>query len=587
MNNVKNRFIVSIMLVVTLVLLALGLTIGAWSNEQYVNFVEERMKNETALATWTVAENGFPEREEAQGIATKAGEIFEGRLTIIAADGTVFGDSWANPAQMENHLDRPEIVRALADDDVELRYSETIGEDLLYYAQPLYEEDELLGYVRIGLSVESLNQINHTVWLVITASFILAFLILFLLVSRITKQIIRPIDHATNAAIRLAEGDYKTRTFEDQHKELGRLGRSINILAYNLEQLSRRHQVQQEQMAALIDHMGSALLFINVRGDVELINRTTEQVFNVESSSITGKPYYEVVPSEALSKFIQTIYMTENKQRGQIEWTDHFFTKVYDVYGAPVVTNASRLRGVTIVLHDITEQKKLEQIRKDFVANVSHELKTPVTSIKGFAETLIDGALNDQELAMQFSEIIWKESDRLQSLIMDLLELSKIENAQFLLHLESISLKEISDEVVTLLANKLEEKEMTLRVTETGQSVIEGDAQRLKQIILNLVTNAIAYTQAKGSVSIHLIEKENEVELHVQDTGIGISTPEKLRIFERFYRVDRARSRNSGGTGLGLAIVKHLAEAHHAKLEVESEEGEGSTFKVIFPKKQA
>ncbi|UTR05278.1 ATP-binding protein [Alkalihalobacillus sp. LMS6] len=587
MNNVKNRFIVSIMLVVTLVLLALGLTIGAWSNEQYVNFVEERMKNETALATWTVAENGFPEQEEAQEIATKAGEIFEGRLTIIAADGTVFGDSWANPAQMENHLDRPEIVRALADDDVELRYSETIGEDLLYYAQPLYEEDELLGYVRIGLSVESLNQINHTVWLVITASFILAFLILFLLVSRITKQIIRPIDHATNAAIRLAEGDYKTRTFEDQHKELGRLGRSINILAYNLEQLSRRHQVQQEQMAALIDHMGSALLFINVRGDVELINRTTEQVFNIESSSITGKPYYEVVPSEALSKFIQTIYMTENKQRGQIEWTDHFFTKVYDVYGAPVVTNASRLRGVTIVLHDITEQKKLEQIRKDFVANVSHELKTPVTSIKGFAETLIDGALNDQELAMQFSEIIWKESDRLQSLIMDLLELSKIENAQFLLHLESISLKEISDEVVTLLANKLEEKEMTLRVTETGQSVIEGDAQRLKQIILNLVTNAIAYTQAKGSVSIHLIEKENEVELHVQDTGIGISTPEKLRIFERFYRVDRARSRNSGGTGLGLAIVKHLAEAHHAKLEVESEEGEGSTFKVIFPKKQA
>ncbi|MFB4210679.1 two-component system histidine kinase PnpS [Shouchella sp. JSM 1781072] len=587
MNNVKNRFIVSIMLVVTFVLLALGLTLGAWSNEQYVNFVEERMKNETALATWTVAENGFPEQEEAQEIATKAGEIFEGRLTIIAADGTVFGDSWANPAQMENHLNRPEIVRALADDDVELRYSETIGEDLLYYAQPLYEADELLGYVRIGLSVESLNQINHTVWLVISVSFILAFLILFLLVSRITKQIIRPIDHATNAAIRLAEGDYKTRTFEDQHKELGRLGRSINILAYNLEQLSRRHQVQQEQMAALIDHMGSALLFINVRGDVELINRTTEQVFNVEASSITGKPYYEVVPSEELSKFIQTIYMTENKQRGQIEWTDHFFTKVYDVYGAPVVTNASRLRGVTIVLHDITEQKKLEQIRKDFVANVSHELKTPVTSIKGFAETLIDGALNDRELSMQFSEIIWKESDRLQSLIMDLLELSKIENAQFLLHLESISLKEISDEVVTLLASKVDEKEMTLRVTETGKSVIEGDAQRLKQIILNLVTNAIAYTQSKGSVAIHLIEKENDVELHVQDTGIGISTPEKLRIFERFYRVDRARSRNSGGTGLGLAIVKHLAEAHQAKLEVESEEGEGSTFKVIFPKKQA
>ncbi|MED4129185.1 two-component system histidine kinase PnpS [Shouchella miscanthi] len=587
MTNVKNRFVVSILLVVTFVLLALGLTIGAWSNEQYLNFIEERMKNETALATWTVTENGFPEQEEAQRIAAKAGELFEGRLTIIDDTGTVLGDSWAEPEEMENHLDRPEIKRALADNDVELRYSETIGEDLLYYALPLYEDEMLLGYIRVGLSVESLNQINQTVWFVIAASFFIAFFILFILVTRITKQIIKPIDHATEAAIRLAEGDYKTRTFEDQHKELGRLGRSINILAYNLEQLSRRHKVQQEQMAALIDHMGSALLFINVRGDVELVNRTTEQLFFVKAQEITGKPYYEIIPSDNLSKFVQSVYMTETKQRGQIEWTDHFVTKVYDVYGAPVVTDSGRLRGVTIVLHDITEQKKLEQIRKDFVANVSHELKTPVTSIKGFAETLIDGALQEPELSKQFTEIIWKESDRLQTLIMDLLELSKIENAQFLLHLEEVSLKGISDEVVTLLSSKAEEKKMTIHVTETGQSTIEGDAQRLKQIILNLVTNAIAYTPADGTVHVKLIEKENDVELQVKDTGIGISVPERLRIFERFYRVDRARSRNSGGTGLGLAIVKHLAEAHHGKLEVESEEGKGSVFKILFPKRQA
>lgn len=230
-------------------------------------------------------------------------------------------------------------------------------------------------------------------------------------------------------------------------------------------------------------------------------------------------------------------------------------------------------------------KKKLEQVRKDFVANVSHELKTPVTSIKGFAETLIDGALADPVASKQFSEIIWKESDRLQMLIIDLLELSKIENAQFQLNVEQISLREITEEAVALLDSKAVEKEMDLTVKETGSSIIEGDAQRLKQIIINLVTNAIAYTQSGGCVEVSLIEKKEEVELQVKDTGIGIQPQEKQRIFERFYRVDRARSRNSGGTGLGLAIVKHLAEAHYAKLEVESEEGVGTTFIVSFPKR--
>ncbi len=408
-----------------------------------------------------------------------------------------------------------------------------------------------------------------------------------MLVTRISKQIIRPIDDATKAAIRLAEGDYQTRTYEDQHKELGQLGRSINVLAYNLQQLSRRHQTQQEQMASLIEHMGSALIFMNVRGDVELINQTAEQIFSSSNDQLVGKPYYDVIPSAQLVQFMQTIYMTEKKQRSQIEWVQDYYTKVYDVYGAPVIAKSGRLRGITIVLHDITEQKKLEQVRKDFVANVSHELKTPVTSIKGFAETLIDGALSDPVTSKQFTEIIWKESDRLQMLIADLLDLSKIEHAQFQLHLEQVSLKEIANEAVALLSSKAKDKEMSINVYEEGSSIIQGDSQRLKQIVINLVTNAVAYTPANGQVTISLIEKQNEVELHVVDTGIGINSTDKLRIFERFYRVDRARSRNSGGTGLGLAIVKHLAEAHHAKLQVVSAEGEGTTFTLRFPKKQS
>lgn len=575
------------MLVVTIVLLALGLTLGAWSNERYLDFVSERIKNETALAAWAILEDGFPGDEEAQRVALEVGSLFEARLTILNENGTVIGDSWAIPEEMENHINRPEIQRAQADGELQLRYSDTIGTDLLYFALPLDLNNQLVGYARVGLSVESLKQMNRTVWVVVTVSFFLAFFVILLLVTRITRQIIRPIDDATKAAIRLAEGDYQTRTYEDQHKELGQLGRSINVLAYNLQQLSRRHQTQQEQMAALIEHMGSALLFMNVRGDVELVNQTAENVFSVSGDQLIGKPYYDVLPSAQLVQFMQTVYMTEKKQRSQIEWAKDYYTKVYDVYGAPVVAKSGRLRGVTIVLHDITEQKKLEQVRKDFVANVSHELRTPVTSIKGFAETLIDGALADPVASKQFTEIIWKESDRLQMLITDLLELSKIEHAQFQLQLEQVSLREITEEALALLASKAEEKEMSVVIDETGSSIIQGDSQRLKQIVINLVTNALSYTPTQGSISIILIEKKDEVEIHVKDTGIGMNATDKLRIFERFYRVDRARSRNSGGTGLGLAIVKHLAEAHHAKLQVESEEGEGTTFTLRFPKKQS
>ncbi|BAD65245.1 two-component sensor histidine kinase [Shouchella clausii KSM-K16] len=586
MNKLRNRFIFSIMLVITLVLLVLGLTLGSWSNERYVDFVSERVKNEAALAVWAVMRDGYPNSTQAQQIAEEIGTEIEARLTIIDAEGNVIGDSWADPKEMENHLDRPEIQRARLDDELELRFSETIGEELLYYALPLEEGREMFGYVRVGVSVEPLNHMNRTVWTVIGVSFLGAFIFILFLITRITKQIIHPIDQATKAAIRLAEGDYQTRTYEDHHKELGLLGRSINALAYNLEQLSRRHQAQQDRMAALIDHMGSALLFMNVRGDVVLLNQTTEQVFEVDSSDWLSKPYYHVFPSQPLIQFVQLVYMTEKKQRSLIEWTKHFSTRVYDVYGAPVMADSGRLRGVTLVMHDITEQKKLEQVRKDFVANVSHELKTPVTSIKGFAETLLDGAIDDPVLSKQFTEIIWKESDRLQMLIVDLLELSKIENAQFKLDLEDMSLKDITEDVFELVRGKAEEKGMHLHIQEQGSSVIEGDWQRLKQVVLNLVSNAISYTPSGGHVTVALKEQKDAVVLKVQDTGIGIDPKETLRIFERFYRVDRARSRNSGGTGLGLAIVKHLAEAHHAKIEVQSEEGKGTEFSLTFPKKQ-
>ncbi|HIX44435.1 MAG TPA: PAS domain-containing sensor histidine kinase, partial [Candidatus Kurthia intestinigallinarum] len=255
-----------------------------------------------------------------------------------------------------------------------------------------------------------------------------------------------------------------------------------------------------------------------------------------------------------------------------------------EVYGAPVIGEHGHWLGVVIVMHDITELKKLEQVRKDFVANVSHELRTPITSMKGFSETLLDGAYKDEETLLTFLEIMNQESNRLQMLVNDLLELSKLEKHGFQLDLLPTSLNDLVKRAAEMSAQQLEEKEMILQVEAPDDIVILGDANRLMQVIVNLLFNAINYSPEHTTITMRLSDNSKFGILEVKDEGIGIAKEEIPRVFERFYRVDRARSRNSGGTGLGLAIVKHLIEIHHGKIQVESEVGQGTTMRVMLPK---
>lgn len=257
----------------------------------------------------------------------------------------------------------------------------------------------------------------------------------------------------------------------------------------------------------------------------------------------------------------------------------------FEVYGAPIIGTNDVWKGILLVFHDITELKRLEQMRKDFVANVSHELKTPITSIKGFTETLLDGAMNDKNTLEAFLNIILQESGRLQTLIQDLLDLSKIEQQGFKLNIQTVDLVMMLNDVITILEGKANEKGISLMLETSGEHIIvEGDLYRLKQIFINLINNAITYTPNGGMVTVKIIENKKTVTAKVKDTGIGINKDEIPRIFERFYRVDKARSRNSGGTGLGLAIVKHLVEAHKGNISVQSQFGKGTEFTIEFHK---
>jgi two-component system phosphate regulon sensor histidine kinase PhoR len=278
--------------------------------------------------------------------------------------------------------------------------------------------------------------------------------------------------------------------------------------------------------------------------------------------------------------------MTEQKVKRQLIIPVNIERRYFEVYGVPIIGTNDEWKGILLVFHDITELKKLEQMRKDFVANVSHELKTPITSIKGFSETLLDGAMEDKQALKDFLNIILKESDRLQSLIQDLLDLSKIEKQGFSLSIQPMDLTVVLDEVLAITKGKAVEKGIVFDYKREKKPIrIDGDVHRLKQVFINIISNAISYTPNQGTIYISLHETGTAVFTEITDTGIGIEAKEIPRIFERFYRVDKARSRNSGGTGLGLAIVKHLVEAHRGSITVKSEVGKGTSFTIELPKK--
>ncbi|MBM7631803.1 two-component system histidine kinase PnpS [Geomicrobium sediminis] len=581
MNTFRTRLMFALSLIILVVLSALGLLVGSLVNDINMEQTIERIQNETSLMVSQI--NELSDSGSIEQYVDQVSDELNLRITVIDETGSVLAESNIEQVseQDDNYLSREEIVHAEDFTHSAVRISETLNEEMLYYALPLSGEVE--GYVRTSLNIDHLREASMQLWLFLGLSFTAAMIIIMILVYRVSQQLTRPIYELTEMSRQLARGNYKARAYDDTSDELGQLARSVNVLAYNLDKMTRRYKRQQDRLEALIDHMGSGLIFINGHGQINLTNKMGMAIYK-DQKDYEGL-YYEKIAEPTLVAFIQDVFMSEEHQRSQISFTQRSPQQYYEVYGTPITNSHGELQGVVIVLHDITNLKRLEQARKDFVANVSHELKTPVTSLKGFAETLLDGSHEEETIRLQFLHIIEKESSRLQELIEDLLELSRIEHHSFELNVMPLELSEVTNEVVHLLEEKANDKEITIHVSCEGSTKMDGDIARIKQVLINLITNAIVYTQQGGKVCVKTIEKAEEVAIVVQDNGIGIDEESLPRIFERFYRVDRARSRNSGGTGLGLAIVKHLVEAQHGRIDVNSIVGKGTSFTITLPKK--
>lgn len=583
MTEFRSRLLIALITLIISVLVGLGILLGQLFKSYYLQSFNERLKLERNLVNIYIQEIGGVSAFNKQEILKISG-MLDVRMTITNPNGKILYDSKGPSNKDTGNLDKVIHEAIKIGPKAQDRLEEGDGFDLHYYWKPIIKNGQTEGYIFLSTKTNEVKQAYGQIWLILSISLGIALIVIIYLGIRITARYTKPIEAATNVAMELAKGNYWARIPAATLDETEMLAASINILAENLQELVKAQEMQRDRLRALIENMGAGLLLIDSRGSINLINKGYIDIFQVDPVDCINKQYYEVIEHQEICQLVAEVFRTEQKASKQLEIPILIEKRYFVVYGIPIIGTNHVWKGVLLVFHDITELKKLEQMRKDFVANVSHELKTPVTSIKGFTETLLDGTMNNKETLVDFLSIILKESERLQSLIHDLLELSKIEQPGFALNMQELNLTELLENVITLLSGKAQAKHIRLEFHHKESLTINGDVDRLKQIFLNVIGNAISYTPEHGKVTVFLVDHGEMVRVHVKDTGVGIEREEIPRIFERFYRVDRARSRNSGGTGLGLAIVKHLVEAHHGHIRVISEVGQGSEFIIELQK---
>ncbi|ANZ33169.1 two-component system histidine kinase PnpS [Staphylococcus carnosus] len=426
-----------------------------------------------------------------------------------------------------------------------------------------------------------ISQLQFEAWkyIVIIGMFILA--VVFLIVRNINRTYIRPINDVTYATKLLAQGHYHIRVPESNVKETRALFVTTNELARRLQKMHNEQKIQSNRLKTTLENIPSSVLMIDKYGKIVVANTAYYDMFNPETS-VVNKNYNRVIQGK-LNTLIINAFKTEKTINEQVEiYINNVHEKYFDTACVPILSrNKKRLQGMVVVLHDITSLKKLENLRREFVANVSHELKTPITSIKGFAETLIDGAKNDENSLDEFLNIILKESNRIESLVEDLLDLSHIEQ-QTEIRTERVDLSEVTQTTVNTLYAYAQRKAIEIDAEIQNHVMIDAEASKIAQVVTNLVSNAINYSSDESTVYVRVYQKDDKRILEVEDHGIGIAPEEQKHVFERFYRVDKARSRDSGGTGLGLSITKHIVEAYQGRMQIESEPDVGTTFRIIF-----
>lgn len=506
------------------------------------------------------------------------GKIVSFRITLIQEGGVVLGDSDADPQKMDNHSERPEIISAKHQPfGLSMRFSDTVKKEMLYVAKRIHG----IGYLRVALPLKTLREsfsgFSHILFIIL---FIGGILILFI-GFKTTRLITKPVEEMTSFSKKIAEGDFSQKLFISRDDELGVLAGSLNSMKDQLSQTISNISQERLKLSTILSSIHDGVLAVDIHKNLILYNQRFLDIFHIEEKGLHGRRLLEVVRVPELSAFIDASLSDHKIYQKQIKIARHSEEKYYEIIISPFFLKGEEIFGVVSIFHDITGLKLVEQMRVDFVANVSHEFKTPLTSIRGYTDTLLQGGLDDHENSEKFIHIIKNNVDRLTALVDDLLTLSELESGEQL-HARRFDCRAFVDHMIFKMKPLAEKKNISL-VTKIEVSELTADETKLEQALLNLLDNAVKYTPPGGKVQIEAKKTAKEIKMTVKDTGIGISSEHLPRIFERFYRVDRGRDRELGGTGLGLAIVKHVALLHEGAVDVESSPDKGSSFTLRLP----
>ncbi|MHB8057387.1 MAG: ATP-binding protein [Desulfuromonadaceae bacterium] len=516
-----------------------------------------------------------------QRLAESIGTVIKARVTLIAPDGTVLGDSDVGPtrlAQLENHLQRPEVQDALRNGSGSaVRYSDTLRTSMLYSAMT-YGSGTVDGIIRLAMPLDYPASARNALHGMVGGASAITILIALLFSYVLSNLTSKPLRDMADAAARIGHGGSKSKIPVVSNDEIGMLAGVLNDMSERIEDQVQHLSAEKQRLDTILSSMGEGIMVTAPDGVITLVNPAFRRLFSIPGS-VEGKKLVEISRHPDLLEAFNDLGKPDvNELVREISIQPNDITLL--THWVPLDVDGVR-QGVVAVFHDISDLKSAENMRRDFVANVSHELRTPVTIIKGYAETLLDGALeSDPARALRFVEIISSHSERLTNLINDILTLSSLETKEALLELNPIDVSGTIGKACMLLQERAIQKNIAI-INESAVGALPrvmADQGRLEQVMVNLLENAIKYTPEGGSVRFSAEDDGDFVRVSVADTGIGIPFKDLPRIFERFYRVDEARTREQGGTGLGLAIVKHIVQLHGGTVSVTSEPGKGSTF---------
>ncbi len=506
------------------------------------------------------------------------------RVTVMAPDGTVLADSEHDPATMDNHGERAEVRDALTHkSSSSIRYSDTLNLNMFYHAFSLYRDADLIGVGRVALPLAHVHAVLAWVYLrifVAAAGVALLTLLISMLVSR---SLNRSVETMTVGVRRFAQGDFSDPLPIPRLSEAAMLSESLNEMAAQLNERLRSVIKERNQQEAVLSSMVEGVLAVDNHGRIMTFNQATARLTGINFDQTQNAFLREIAPNTPLSQFVLQILNSAKPKESEFGNLSQG-GRILQVHGSVLRDAHGKGIGAVVVLNDVTRLRRLEQVRRDFVANVSHELRTPITSIKGFVETLLDGALESPEDARRFLEIVAKQSDRLNAILGDLLMLSRVEEGEEKASIELglMGIREPLEAAMQLCVKKASAKDIAISLECAPDIEARINPSLFEQAVTNLIDNAVKYSPSGSEVAIRA-GQDGEVVINVEDRGCGIAAEHLPRLFERFYRVDKARSRALGGTGLGLAIVNHVITAHGGRVTVESAPGAGSTFSIYLP----